>query len=123
MTPTIILRRGAQAPADPEAVALIYDKRLIFRGRDFAQFSPQEFAVISAIIVARGGCIRIPDLIDMLYADREDGGAERPRDVVNIRVFKSRPRLQRLGIEILCRYSFGYSAHFLPVATSSARAA
>lgn len=123
MTPAVILRLGVKTPADPDAITIFFDRRLICRGRDHVYLSQQAFAITSTIIIARGACVSRQDLISMLYDEREDGGPEYVDNAIYVRLAKARPALRRLGIDIRNHHGRGFYVHFLPFSSTVARAA
>ncbi|MFG1260063.1 hypothetical protein V5F79_22305 [Xanthobacter flavus] len=122
LSPAVIIRRGKPVQTDPEAVVICLDRREVWRGRSFAHFSRTEFRLLHALLSARGAVVAWDELIDFIFADREDGGPERVRNAMQVWKCKVRSRLNHLGIGIECRWGVGLYATFCPV-SALARAA
>lgn len=70
------------------------------------RLSPSERVIAWRLVEPR--CVSAGELVEALWADRPDGGAEFARPIVRTHIFNMGRKLAPLGVEIVNRYGFGW---------------
>ncbi len=76
----------------------------------------KKFILCSALIARRGAPLPKNEIADVLWGEDEAGGPDCWYTVIQVTIGMIRPKLERLGLRIVCRYAIGHFAEPLPSA-------
>lgn len=95
----------------PDALFVCVQTRRIGRGGVTARLPGQAALRVALALLARAGCVVLmPELIDHLVGDRDDGGAENVSNVVSVEMLSIRVALAALGVVVETVGKRGYMA-------------
>ena len=118
MKPQIILALGPVVA--PEGAIVIdlrgwviwHDDEIVWRRKHWAK-PPICFRIAVMLLVAYPAILSQGEIINGLYADQSDGGANRPDLTVGVHLAFIRKRFAPLGWQVVCEPTRGWRLEFL----------
>ncbi len=105
-----VIRAGACGHADVQhgTVALDLLRRTVTTASGSRRFSPARFTVAAALCVRQGGVVSVPELADVLYGDRADGGPLTADRIVWVHISTVRAVLGAIGLRVVTAWGRGW---------------
>jgi DNA-binding response OmpR family regulator len=92
----------------PKALVVDADRRMLWSNGLWLKLGATRFAVVFAIALRRGGLMSKPELGDLLWSGREDGGPDTQWKIIDIHLCALRKLLPSLGVTVLTVHGQGY---------------